>query len=104
MLSRILEHALPDRDRARHVSVESHTGYRWSFALADASRLLLATHVGDDALSHGHGAPIRLVAPGARGFQWVKWVARIEVLEDLDFGAPASTVWSSFTRAGRGDA
>jgi DMSO/TMAO reductase YedYZ molybdopterin-dependent catalytic subunit len=47
---------------------------------------------------------VRLVAPGSRGFQWVKWVQRIEVLEDPDYGAPASTLWSSFTRAGRGDA
>jgi hypothetical protein len=103
LLSRLLEQAPPDRDRARHVSVVSHTGYRWSFALGDASRLLLATHVGDEALSHDHGAPMRLVAPGSRGFQWVKWVQRIEVLADPDFGAPASTLWSSFTRAGRGD-
>ena len=104
LLSRILEQAPPDRNRARHLSVVSHTGYRWSFALADASRLLLATHVGDEALSHEHGAPLRLVAPGSRGFQWVKWVQRIEVLESPDYGAPASTLWSSFTRAGRGDA
>jgi DMSO/TMAO reductase YedYZ molybdopterin-dependent catalytic subunit/cytochrome b561 len=104
LLSRFLDQATPDRHRARHVSVVSHTGYRWSFALVDASRLLLATHVGDEALSHDHGAPVRLVAPGERGFQWVKWVARIEVLADPDFGAPAATVWSSFTRAGRGDA
>ncbi len=104
LLSRIFEQAPPDRNRARHVSVVSHTGYRWSFALADASGLLLATHVGDEALSHDHGAPVRLVAPGSRGFQWVKWVQRIEVLEDPDYAAPASTLWSSFTRAGRGDA
>jgi DMSO/TMAO reductase YedYZ molybdopterin-dependent catalytic subunit/cytochrome b561 len=104
LLSRVVEQALPDRDRARHVSVVSHTGYRWSFALSDADRLLLATHVGDEALSHDHGAPVRLVAPGSRGFQWVKWVERIEVLSEADLGAPASTVWSSFTRAGRGDA
>jgi cytochrome b561 len=104
LLSRILEQAPPDGNRARHVSVVSHTGYRWSFALADASRLLLATHVGNEALSHEHGAPLRLVAPGSRGFQWVKWVQRIEVLEHPDYGAPASTLWSSFTRAGRGDA
>jgi DMSO/TMAO reductase YedYZ molybdopterin-dependent catalytic subunit/cytochrome b561 len=104
LLSRILAKAPPDSGRARHVSVVSHTGYRWSFALADASRLLLATHVGDEALSHLHGAPVRLVAPGSRGFQWVKWVQRIEVLEDPDYGAPASTLWSSFTHAGRGDA
>jgi cytochrome b561 len=104
LLSRVLEQAPPDRGRARHISVVSHTGYRWSFALADAPRLLLATHVGDEALSHEHGAPVRLVAPGSRGFQWVKWVQRIEVLEHPDYGAPASTLWSSFTRAGRGDA
>jgi len=104
LLSRILEQAPLDQKRAHHVSVVSHTGYRWSFALADASGLLLATHVGDEALSHEHGAPLRLVAPGSRGFQWVKWVQRIEVLEHPDYGAPASTLWSSLTRVGRGDA
>ena len=66
--------------------------------------LLLATHVADQPLSHEHGAPVRLVAPYSRGFQWVKWVERIDVRELPDYGAPASTVWSSFTAAGRGDA
>ena len=89
---------------ARHVRVISHTGYRWSFGLADARDLLLATHIGDAPLTHGHGAPCRLVAPGRRGFQWVKWVERVEVHEDPDPGAVASTVWSSFTAAGRGAA
>ncbi len=55
-------------------------------------------------LSHEHGAPVRLVAPGRRGFQWVTWVVRIEVHAEGDPGAPASTVWSSLTRAGRGEA
>ena len=87
---------------ARHVRIISRTGYRWSFSLADAHHLLLATHVGDERLTHGHGAPCRLVAPGRRGFQWVKWVDRIEVHENSDPGAPASTLWSSFTAAGRG--
>jgi DMSO/TMAO reductase YedYZ molybdopterin-dependent catalytic subunit len=32
-------------------------------------------------LSHGHGSPARLVAPGKRGFEWVKWVDHIEVNE-----------------------
>jgi len=89
---------------ARHVRVISRTGYRWSFSLADARGLLLATHVGDESLAHGHGAPCRLVAPGRRGFQWVKWVERVEVHEDPDPGAVASTLWSSFTAAGRGAA
>lgn len=89
---------------ASHVTVVSRTGYRWSFGLPEARGLLLATHVGDELLSHEHGAPLRLVAPGRRGFQWVKWVVRIEVRDSPDLGAPASTVWSSFTAAGRGEA
>jgi cytochrome b561 len=103
LLGRVLDRAAVS-GRARHVAVASRTGYRWSFALDDARGLLLATHVGDDALSHEHGAPVRLVAPGARGFQWVKWVDRVQLLQNPDYGAPASTVWSSFTSAGRGHA
>jgi DMSO/TMAO reductase YedYZ molybdopterin-dependent catalytic subunit/cytochrome b561 len=103
LLARILDRASVER-RARHVRVVSHTGYRWGFALDDARKLLLATHVGEESLSHEHGAPVRLVAPRARGFQWVKWVSRIELLDSPDYGAPASTVLSSFTAAGRGAA
>src|ERR1044072_2234957 len=74
---------------------------RWSFGPADARDLPLATHIGEAPLTHGHGAPCRLVAPGRRGLQWVRWVERVEVHEDPDPGAVASTVWSSFTAAGR---
>ena len=35
---------------------------------------MLATRVGGELLWHGHGAPLRLVAPGRRGYDWVKWV------------------------------
>jgi DMSO/TMAO reductase YedYZ molybdopterin-dependent catalytic subunit len=90
--------------KAAHVRVVSHTGYRWSFDLAAARKLLLATHVGDEPLSHEHGAPVRLVAPGRRGFEWVKWVTRIELHESGDPGAAASTVWSSLSARGRGAA
>jgi DMSO/TMAO reductase YedYZ molybdopterin-dependent catalytic subunit len=90
------------RDGAAHVRVVSHTGYRWGFALADARDLLLATHVGGEPLSHGHGAPCRLVIPGHRGFQWVKWVTALEVHDAADLGSATSTVWSSLTPEGRG--
>lgn len=67
------------RDEARFVRFVSVTGYRWSLPIDEAREALLATHVGDERLSHGHGAPIRLVAPGRRGFQWVKWIERVDV-------------------------
>jgi DMSO/TMAO reductase YedYZ molybdopterin-dependent catalytic subunit/cytochrome b561 len=76
-------------DRATHVRFVSVTGYRWSLPTAEAREALLATHVGGEALTHGHGAPARLVAPGRRGFQWVKWVERIEI---RDRGDPAQWV------------
>jgi DMSO/TMAO reductase YedYZ molybdopterin-dependent catalytic subunit len=89
---------------ARHVSVASVTGYRWSFGIGDARELLLATHVGGDPLTHEHGAPVRLVVPSGRGFLWVKWVVGVKLLEHPDYGAPVSTVLSSFTTAGSGGA
>jgi DMSO/TMAO reductase YedYZ molybdopterin-dependent catalytic subunit len=61
------------------IVVRSVTGYSRRFPRSDAPALLLATHVGDAPLSAGHGAPARLVAPGRRGFWWVKWVAAISV-------------------------
>ena len=89
---------------ARFVRVVSATGDRWSFPLAVARAFLLATHVGDEPLAHGHGGPLRLVAPDRRGFQWIKWVTRIDLHADYDYGAAASTVWSSWTPEGRGEA
>ncbi len=79
----LLAAAKPTAD-ALEVSFVSTTGYRWSVPLAEAQTLLLAHSVGTDApgqlLDHGRGAPLRLVAPGRRGFQWVKWVTEVRVL------------------------
>jgi DMSO/TMAO reductase YedYZ molybdopterin-dependent catalytic subunit len=67
--------------RAQAITVISSTGYYRRFPLATAQGYLLATHVAGRPLDHGHGFPIRLVAPDQRGFNWVKWVARITVDE-----------------------
>jgi DMSO/TMAO reductase YedYZ molybdopterin-dependent catalytic subunit len=65
--------------RAARVTVTSVTGHSWSFDLADLGDALLATHVSGEPLSEGHGAPVRLVIPGRRGFQWIKWVRSVSV-------------------------
>ena len=77
-LAALLARAMPTEE-ARSVVVTSVTGFDRRFSLEAAQDLLLATHVGGQPLSAGHGAPLRLVAPGRRGYHWVKWVTRIEV-------------------------
>ena len=74
-----LSRLLPDAGDHRSVLVRSATGYPRRFPVGDLPRLLLATRVGGRSLSPGHGFPARIVAPGRRGFWWVKWVERIEV-------------------------
>jgi DMSO/TMAO reductase YedYZ molybdopterin-dependent catalytic subunit len=67
------------KDGARSLLLRSATGYARRFPLDETDDLLLATHVEDEALSAGHGFPLRLVAPQHRGYDWVKWVAEVEV-------------------------
>ncbi|HIN71006.1 MAG TPA: hypothetical protein EYM98_00335 [Dehalococcoidia bacterium] len=55
----------------------SPVNYR-RFSLDDAREFVLATNVGGETLSHGDGYPLRLVAPGRRGFEWARWVTEIE--------------------------
>jgi DMSO/TMAO reductase YedYZ molybdopterin-dependent catalytic subunit len=59
--------------------VRSRTGYALRFPLTDLDSLFLAVSVGGRPLSRGHGYPARLVAPGRRGFWWVKWVETLEL-------------------------
>jgi hypothetical protein len=84
------------RESARYVSFRSVTGYRWALPVEEAREALLATRVDGETLSHGHGRPLRLVAPGRRGFQWVKWVETVEVREEPDPGQLAAIFLSGF--------
>jgi hypothetical protein len=63
----------------RSVRVRSTTGYDRYLPLSTLDTLLLATSAGGRPLDAGHGAPARLVAPGRRGFWWVKWVVAVEL-------------------------
>ncbi|MEM9714514.1 MAG: molybdopterin-dependent oxidoreductase [Actinomycetota bacterium] len=59
-------------------SVRSATGYARRFPASDAADVHLAVGYGGGPLRRGHGAPVRIVAPGRRGPWWVKWVTEVE--------------------------
>lgn len=67
------------RSAARSIVVTSVTGYNRTFPIGDADNLWLAFELEGEPLPAGHGGPIRLLAPGRRGFWWVKWVASVEL-------------------------
>lgn len=64
---------------ASSIEVVSVTGYTRRFPVEEAGSLWLATRCEGGGLSPGRGAPVRLVAPGRRGFWWVKWVASVRL-------------------------
>jgi Oxidoreductase molybdopterin binding domain len=67
--------AIPERGSIR---VRSVTGWSTILTAAEARTALLATGVAGQPLPLANGAPCRLVVPGRRGLDWVKWVTRIE--------------------------
>jgi DMSO/TMAO reductase YedYZ molybdopterin-dependent catalytic subunit len=50
--------------------------------IQEAREMLLATHVTGEVLGASHGFPLRAVIPGRRGWFWMKWLVKIEVLDD----------------------
>src|SRR5680860_744133 len=76
-----LQRIVEARPEDRSLVVTSVTGYQRRLPIEALPALLLATRVGDAPLSRGHGAPLRLVAPGRRGFWWVKWLSLIHISE-----------------------
>jgi len=60
--------------------LESVTGYAHFLPMAEARLALLATHVSGERLEHLHGFPLRAVVPTRRGWFWVKWLRKVELL------------------------
>lgn len=63
---------------ADNIAALSVTGHRIVLPVVDLRDAVLATHVGGEPLSPGHGYPLRLIVPGYRGYHWVKWLASLE--------------------------
>jgi DMSO/TMAO reductase YedYZ molybdopterin-dependent catalytic subunit len=77
-LSALLTEAGVARGEWRSLEVRSTTGYARWFGADTLDNLWLATGVAGEPLPYGHGYPARIVAPGRRGFWWVKWVVSIQ--------------------------
>jgi Oxidoreductase molybdopterin binding domain len=67
---------IPERASVR---VSSVTGWSTVLTADEARTALLATGVAGGPLAAANGAPCRLVVPGHRGLDWVKWVTQVEV-------------------------
>jgi DMSO/TMAO reductase YedYZ molybdopterin-dependent catalytic subunit len=74
-----LDHLLPGAADGSSILARSVTGYTRRFPARDASKLWVVVRAGGRPLSAGHGYPARIVAPGRRGFWWVKWLVSLEV-------------------------
>jgi DMSO/TMAO reductase YedYZ molybdopterin-dependent catalytic subunit len=70
------------RDGAQNVRfVAADGGYQASLKLSDAlaEGVLIAFQFDDRPFPKVHGFPLRVVAPGQAGSQWVKWLGQIVV-------------------------
>jgi DMSO/TMAO reductase YedYZ molybdopterin-dependent catalytic subunit len=66
---------------AQQLTFEAMDGYETSLSLQDAMQegVFLAYAVNGETLPLVHGYPLRLVVEGQYGYEWTKWIERIEV-------------------------
>jgi molybdopterin-dependent oxidoreductase-like protein protein len=62
------------------IQVRSVTGWSTILSADEAASALLATGVAGGPLPTANGAPCRLVVPGRRGLDWVKWVDEVSLV------------------------
>jgi Oxidoreductase molybdopterin binding domain len=68
--------SIPERGAVR---VSSVTGWSTVLTAAEARSAIIATGVAGGPLPAANGAPCRLVVPGRRGLDWVKWVTEVAI-------------------------
>jgi hypothetical protein len=71
--------AAADARPIHFVKVRSVTGWMVPLEPHELDDAMLATGVAGVDLPRANGAPCRLVVPTRRGFDWVKWIAEVEV-------------------------
>ncbi len=72
---------LPDANSVRFSSVDGYVFGDLSLkTILSSDALILAYEMNGQTLPLNQGFPLRLVVPGAGGFNWVQWVQRIEIV------------------------
>jgi DMSO/TMAO reductase YedYZ molybdopterin-dependent catalytic subunit len=86
-LARLLERAVV-QNAATHVYAQAVDGYGHGLSLEKALEptTLLAYRMNGEPLPRRHGFPARLIVPGTYGEVSVKWVTRIELLDEAKEG------------------
>jgi DMSO/TMAO reductase YedYZ molybdopterin-dependent catalytic subunit len=71
---------LPDASSVRFSAVDGYLFGDCDLAtILSSDRIILAYEMNGQTLPLSQGYPLRLVVPGAGGFNWVQWVERIEI-------------------------
>jgi DMSO/TMAO reductase YedYZ molybdopterin-dependent catalytic subunit len=93
-LHRLLERA-GVKDDATHVYAQAVDGYGHGFTIEKGlqSTTLLAYAMNEEALPRRHGYPVRLLVPGSYGEVSVKWITRIELLDEAKKGFYEQQGW-----------
>lgn len=77
--ARVLVSGVDDDSRPWRTSV---AGASWIFTRDQLQDAILAVRMNGAALPRDHGAPLRLVVPGWYGCACIKWVDRIDLVDD----------------------
>jgi DMSO/TMAO reductase YedYZ molybdopterin-dependent catalytic subunit len=88
--SRVVISGVDDDTRTWRTSV---AGASWIFTRDELAHAMLAVRMNGAPLTRDHGFPVRLIVPGWYGCSCIKWVDRIDVVEDE---APATTQMREF--------
>jgi DMSO/TMAO reductase YedYZ molybdopterin-dependent catalytic subunit len=88
--SRVLVSGVDDEASAARTSAP---GASWIFSRDELQHALLALRMNGAPLTRDHGAPVRLIVPGWYGCACIKWVDRIELVQDE---APATVQMREF--------
>jgi len=76
------------RQYAKHIMFHGLEGYTTALPIAYLEKYdgLLAYEVNGKPLKEHDGFPLRLIAFGKFGYKWAKWVTKLEVIEEPQFG------------------